>query len=243
MNEPTTNPLLTRRHILAGAAVIGAGLVAAACGSDNDTKATTPAPTTGASASSTPGSSTASTTAGTTSPAAGSTTAGTGTPGGDVDLKIAALAASLEVLAVGTYTAALAAAKANKLGAVPPAVAEFVTTAMGQHQKQLDKWNEVLTGGGSTAVTEPNATLKPVVDAAFAKVTDVVGAANLALMLEQIAAATYLSAQNLLTDKDAIQLAGSIQIIDAQHVAVLLFVLGQYPVPDVFAKTDMAAKA
>jgi hypothetical protein len=60
-------------------------------------------------------------------------------------------------------------------------------------------------------------------------------------MLEQIAAATYLNAQNVLTDKDAIQLAGSIQIIDAQHVAVLLFVLGEYPVPDVFAQTKMAA--
>ena len=60
-------------------------------------------------------------------------------------------------------------------------------------------------------------------------------------MLEQIAAATYLNAQNVLTDKDAIQLAGSIQIIDAQHVSILLYVLGEYPVPDVFAKTDMAA--
>lgn len=243
MNEPTINPLVTRRNILAGAAVIGAGLVAAACGSDKNTTAATTAPTTAASPGSTSGSSTASTAAGKPSPTTMGTTPATGAPGGGVDLKIAALAASLEVLAVDTYKAALAAATANKLGAVPPAVAQFVTTAMSQHQKQLDKWNTVLTSGGSTAVTKPNATLKPVVDAAFAKVTDVTGAANLALMLEQIAAATYLSAQNVLTDKDAIQLAGSIQIIDAQHVAVLLFVLGQYPVPDVFAKTDMAAKA
>jgi len=242
VNEPTINPLVTRRNILAGAAVIGAGLVAAACGSDKKTTTATNAPTTAASPGSTAGSSTASTAAGTASPTTAGSTPATGGAGGGVDLKIAALAASLEVLAVGTYTAALAAATANKLGAVPPAVAQFVTTAMSQHQMQLDKWNTVLTGGGGTAVTEPNATLKPVVDAAFAKVTDVAGAANLALMLEQIAAATYLNAQNVLTDKDAIQLAGSIQIIDAQHVAVLLFVLGQYPVPDVFAKTDMAAK-
>ena len=40
---------------------------------------------------------------------------------------------------------------------------------------------------------------------------------------------------------DAIQLAGSIQIIDAQHVAILNYVLGDYPVPDVFAKVDKAA--
>ena len=45
MNEPTSiiPTTLTRRHILAGAAVIGAGLVAAACGSDsNDAVATSP---------------------------------------------------------------------------------------------------------------------------------------------------------------------------------------------------------
>jgi hypothetical protein len=45
-------------------------------------------------------------------------------------------------------------------------------------------------------------------------------------MLEQIAAATYLSAQGALTDKAAIDLAGSIQVVDAQHVSVLLFALG-----------------
>jgi rubrerythrin len=92
-------------------------------------------------------------------------------------------------------------------------------------------------------VTAPNAKLKPTVDAAFAKVTDVTGAATLALQLEQIASATYLSAQSVLTDKDAIKLAGSIQIIDAQHAAILLYVLGKYPVPDVFAKTDLAVAA
>ncbi|MEO7370014.1 MAG: ferritin-like domain-containing protein, partial [Ilumatobacteraceae bacterium] len=158
-----------------------------------------------------------------------------------VDVKVAQLAAGLEVLAVGTYKAALDAAGAGSLGDVPAAVAEFVTVAMAQHQAQLDKWNGVLTAAGGDAVTEPNATLKPTVDAAFGKVTDVTGAATLALMLEEIAAATYLSAQKVLTDKDAIMLAGSIQIIDAQHAAILRYVLGEYPVPDVFAKVDLAA--
>jgi hypothetical protein len=227
--------------MLAGAAVIGAGLVAAACGSDANDAAVG---TTGSSASTSPGS-----TGATTVPAAPDTTAATTAPtdttaaDGNVDIKVAGLAASLEVLAVGTYKAALAAAGAGALGDVPPAVAEFVTVAMAQHQAQLDAWNKVLTGAGGAAVTEPNATLKPTVDAEFAKVTDVTGAAKLALMLEQIASATYLNAQNVLTDKDAIMLAGSIQIIDAQHASILLYVLGEYPVPDVFAKTEMAAAA
>ena len=238
MNEPIKLPTLTRRHILAGAAAIGAGLVAAACGSDtNDASGTSSgsSPTPGSTVSTTPG--------GTNATTGTDATATTAAADGGVDIKVAQLAAGLEVLAVGTYKAALDAAGAGKLGTVPAAVGEFVTVAMKQHQAHLDAWNKVLTGAGGTAVTEPNATLKPTVDTAFAAVTDVAGAAKLALMLEQIASATYLNAQNVLTDKDAIMLAGSIQIIDAQHAAVLLYVLGEYPVPDVFAKTDLAAAA
>lgn len=225
-----TIPTLTRRHILVGAAAIGAGLVAAACGDDKDSSSTTGSPaTTGP-----PDTASAATTAGTTDAP---------TPGANVDANVATLAAGLEVLAVGTYKAALDAAGAGALGDVPPAVAEFVTVAMAQHQEHLDAWNGVLSAAGASEVTEPNATLKPTVDAEFAKVTDVTGAAKLALMLEEIAAATYLNAQNVLTDKDAIMLAGSIQVIDAQHASILLYVLGEYPVPDVFAQTELAVSA
>jgi hypothetical protein len=41
----------------------------------------------------------------------------------------------------------------------------------------------------------------------------------------------------------AAKLAGSIQIIDFQHAAILNFVLGNYPVPDTFGKTDQAIAA
>ena len=249
MNEPITVPMMTRRHILASAAVLGAGLVAAACGSDSKSSSdgtTGPSATTGSTAPSSTAGGTATngapdTTGGSDTTGAPDTTGGS--PDGNVDLKVAGLAASLEVLAVGTYKAALDAAGKGALGEVPPAVAEFVTVAMAQHQEHLDAWNGVITGAGGEEVTEPNATLKPTVDAELAKVKDVAGAAKLALLLEQIASATYLNAQNVLTDKDAIQLAGSIQVIDAQHVSILLYVLGEYPVPDVFAKTEMAAAA
>ncbi len=235
MTEPTipTN-MFTRRHILAGGAVIGAGLIAAACG-DSKNGATT---SSGGTVGTTP------TTMGSGTTMGSDTTMGSGTTMAadpSVDLKVATLAAGLEVLAVGTYQAALDAAGAGSLGEVPPAVAEFVTVAMAQHQEHLDAWNAVLAKAGEAKVTEPDATLKPVVDKQFATVSDVAGAATLALMLEQIASATYLNAQNVLTDKDAIMLAGSIQIIDAQHASILLYVLGKYPVPDVFAKTDLAA--
>ncbi|MEO8698177.1 MAG: ferritin-like domain-containing protein [Acidimicrobiales bacterium] len=207
---------LSRRGFIGGAGAIGAGLVLVACGDDGGTSssgATTTAAASGATA----------------------TTLGTNN-----DAKIAMLAAGLEVLAVATYKAALDAAGAGKLGAVPPAVATYATTARDQHQKQLDTWNAVLTKAGAKAIDQPNATLKPTVDAEFAKVTDVTGVARLALKLEQIAAATYLSAIPKITDKTAVELAGSIFIVDMQHAAVLLYVLGEYPVPDIFAKTDLA---
>lgn len=232
MNIPIGNDVaMSRRQVLSGAALVGAGLLLAACGSDSSTATSSTTVTSGA-ASSSP----------TTAGEAMTSTTVKGA-GANVDLKVAGLAASLEVLAVGTYKAALTAAGSGALGQVPAAVGEFVTVAMGQHQKHLDAWNAVLTGAGSAAVTTPNPTLKPTVDAAFAKVTDVAGAATLALMLEEIAAATYLSAQSVLANKDAIMLAGSIQIIDAQHAAILHYVLGEYPVPDVFAQVAKAAAA
>lgn len=202
-----------RKFLGAGIGLVGGAAVLAACGKDD----TSPP---GASGNAT------------------STTAGGGAGG---DIAAAQAAAGLEVLAVGTYKAALDAATAGKLGPVPPAVGEFVTVAMAQHQAALDAWNSVLTSAGEAEVTEPNATLKPVVDGKFAKVKDIAGAATLALELETIAAHTYLKALPALESKDAIKLAGSIQVVDQQHQAILLFALGQYPVPEVFQKTDQAA--
>lgn len=214
---------LDRRGFLGAAGVVSAAAVLAACGSDDEGGGGGGGGTTTEAAQS--GKST--------------TTAGKGDAA--ADLKTGAFAASLEVLAVNTYKAALDAATADKLGTVPPAVAEFITTVQGHHQSALDSWNKVLTGGGEPEVTDPPADLEKTVNDEFAKVTDVVGAAKLALMLEQIAAATYLKAIPELTTDGAIKLASSIHPIDMQHAAVLLFVLGEYPVPDVFAKTDMAA--
>lgn len=227
----------SRRNFLFGAGGLAAVGVLAACSSDkksaktktnsSDTGSASSGATTGASSD--------------TSSASGETTTSSGGGGGGGDLTVAAFAASLEVLAVNTYKAAGDAATANKLGPVPPAVGTFVTTAMSQHQAALEKWNSVLTGAGKPAVDKPDAKLSSTVNDAFGKVTDIPGAAKLALMLEQIAAATYQKAIPSLKSKDAIQLAGSIQIIDFQHAAVLLFALGKYPVPDTFGKTDMAA--
>ena len=77
------------------------------------------------------------------------------------DLAVAAVAASLENLAVFAYNAGLTAATAGKLGAVPPAVATFATTVKGQHQQHADAWNGVLKSNGKAAVTVTNPKLDP----------------------------------------------------------------------------------
>lgn len=216
----------SRRWLLRAGGVAAVGAFLAACGDDDEGVDETGAGSTTTTAAAAGGDSTT------------STTGGDSGMGGDV--AIAQLAASLEVLAVNTYGAALDAATSGALGEVPPAVAEFVTTAMGQHQEHLDALNGIITGAGEAEVTDPPADLESTVNDAFAGVTDVVGAARLALMLEDIAGATYLSAIPQLTSPDSIAAAGSILCVDRQHSAVLRFVLGEYPIPDTFATTDDA---
>jgi hypothetical protein len=139
------------------------------------------------------------------------------------DLAVAAVAASLENLAVFAYTAGLSAAAAGKLGTVPPAVASIAPTVKGK-----------------APVTVTNPKLTPTVQADFAKVTDVTGLAELALTLETIAAQTYQAETAKLKSSAAIALSSSIQPVEMQHIAVLYYVLGKYPGAQSAAGTPLA---
>jgi hypothetical protein len=156
------------------------------------------------------------------------------------DLAVAAVAASLENLAVFAYTAGLTAATQGKLGTVPPAVATFATTVKGQHQQHAAAWNAVLQSHGKAPVTVTNPTLTPTVQADFAKVTDIAGLAQLALTLETIAAQTYQVETSKLKSSAAIQLSSSIQPVEMQHIAILYYVLGMYPGAQTSSGTPLA---
>ncbi len=214
LHDLTHGRAVGRRAFVVSGGVLGGGLALAACSSSD-----------GGSASDVDSS--------TTSDAPAST------EGANVedDLKVAILAAGLENLAVNTYKAAIDAAGAGSLGNVPPAVAEFAKTVMGQHSDHAAAWNQVLTGAGKPAVTGVDKTVDDaVVKPGFAKVKSVPDLAKFALSLENVAAATYLNGiQNALSQASAIKLAATIQPVEMQHASILLLLLGEYPIPDKFA--------
>ena len=203
----------SRRGFLIGAGATVGGVLLAACSSSK--KTTTP-PTTAAS------------TGGGANPYTG-------------DVAIAALAASLENLAVQTYQAGLNAANAGSLGTIPAAIATFAMTAQSQHKDHAAAWNSILTSAGKPAVTGVDTTVQnAVVTPGFAQVKTAVDLAKFALVLENAAAATYLGGIMGLTAASNIKIAASIQPVEMQHAAILNLVLGTYPVPNSFALTTGA---
>ncbi|MCX4744224.1 ferritin-like domain-containing protein [Kitasatospora sp. NBC_01287] len=209
-----------RRRFLLGAGGAAVALTLAACSSG--TKSSSSAAPTGSAM-----------------PSAGASGSATGQYTGD--LKVVALATALENQAVGAYQAALDAAKAGKLGTVPPAVATFITTAMGQHADHAKAWNAVLTGAGKPAITGVPLSDQPATLAALGQAGTVGDVAKLALQLEDQAAQTYLFATYNVTSPGGIATAATIAPVEAMHAAILNYVLGQYPVPDDFLPTDKAA--
>ncbi|WP_317452581.1 ferritin-like domain-containing protein [Streptomyces sp. CBMA29] len=212
----------SRRRFLLGAGGVAAAFALAACSSSD--KKTSADSSTGA-----PGG----------SPSASASASGSSQYTGD--LKVVALATALENQAVGAYKATLDAAKAGKLGTVPPAVATFVTTAMAQHADHAKAWNAVLTGAGKPAIDNVPLSNQPATLKALGEAKDVGAVAKLALQLENQAAQTYLFATYNVTSPAGIATAATIAPVEAQHAAILNFVLGQYPVPDDFLPVDKAA--
>ncbi|PPK67082.1 ferritin-like domain-containing protein [Actinokineospora auranticolor] len=158
------------------------------------------------------------------------------------DLKVVALAAALENLAVTAYTGALDAAGKGTLGTVPPAIGVFVQTAMKQHKDHAGAWNGVLSKAGKPTITDAPLSITADQVKALGAAKSVPDVAKLALDLENAAAQTYTFATANVTDAGGIMTAATIQPVEAMHAAILNFVLGQYPVPDAFIGVDKAVK-
>ncbi|MGH9131726.1 MAG: ferritin-like domain-containing protein [Acidimicrobiales bacterium] len=212
---------LGRRTFLIGAGAVAGGVALAACGTNGTTPSTT------------------------TTTAQSETASQLST-----DLKVTALATSLENLVVAAYGDAITAATAGKYGKVPAAVPVFATTAKTQHAQHAAAWNNFLVKNGKAKVTGVPTALANQVTSAFTTATnkgDLIAVLKLALSLENVAAQTYQVGTTVVTNVGGIQLAASIQPVEMQHAAILYFVLGMYPGiqtssgPVAFNPTDMAA--
>ena len=203
-----------------GVAVLGG--VAACSSSGGGRKTSAAAPSTSASAPA-PTSS---------APAAGSKYTG--------DLKVVALAAALENLAVAAYGMAIQAAGSGKLGKVPPAVATFAATVMQQHKDHSDAWNAVLGKANLPKITGTPVSIAADQVKMLQAAKSVVDVAKLALALENAAAETYLFATGNVKDPGGIMTAATIEPVETMHAAILNFVLGQYPIPMSFIGTTNA---
>jgi hypothetical protein len=208
----------SRRGFLVGGGTLFGAVALAACGMSGD-KGSGPTTAPGAAGGTS------------TSPSA----SGSSGAGGD----IAALStnASLENLAVFAYGQALTDAPKGKFGkTVPPAIAEFATHAKKQHTDHANAFNAALRKAGAQPFTKPDPALAGPVTEMYGKVKDLAGLATLALTLENTAAATYTKQMGELTSPEAIAAVATIAPVERQHAAVLMYVLGEYPVPDTFVQ-------
>jgi hypothetical protein len=181
-----------------------------------------------------------------------------------MDVQMLQTAASIENLAVATYTAALSLPFA---GTLPQVVQTFISTTRSQHTEHAAAFNAAVKALGGKEQTQPNPVLLQTVNAAKPKLTNAGAVVALAIQLEQGAAETYVAYTSAYTDKNARNTTASIMGVEAQHVAILNIVhsliqsnntdlltlppnLSRFPAngstvafPDSFFKTDMARPA
>jgi hypothetical protein len=158
------------------------------------------------------------------------------------DLKVVALSAAAENLAVTAYGRALQRAQAGQLGTVPPAVTTFMQTAMKQHADHAQAWNAALSKAGKPTITDAPLTITQDQMAKINAARSVPDVAKLALNLENGAAQTYTFAIANVSDPGGIMTAATIQPVETMHAVILNFMLGQYPIPDSFIGTTNALK-
>ena len=139
------------------------------------------------------------------------------------DIQILQTAASIEVLAVATYTTALTLPFIGGVAA-NPVVKAFAMTTMQQHKEHLSAFNAAVSRLGGTAQTNPDPALAKVVQAAVPGLTGPAPVVALALELEQGAAETYEADTAALSDATARKLTASVMGVEAQHASILLAV-------------------
>jgi Ferritin-like domain len=139
------------------------------------------------------------------------------------DVAILQTAASIENLAVSTYTTALrlpfvGGADAN------PVVKAFATKTLAQHTDHATAFNAAVVRLGGKAQNAPDPKYAKIVQAALPTIKGPGDAVSLAITLENVAAQTYTKNVSQVGSSPLRQLFGSVAAVEAQHRAVLLAV-------------------
>jgi hypothetical protein len=137
-----------------------------------------------------------------------------------MDVQMLQTAASIETLAVATYTVALTldfigGASANAV------LKTFVMKTKDQHTQHAEAFNAAATRLGGKAQNQPDPALLAVVDSAKPGLTGPAQVVDLAIELEDGAAQTYVANTGAYANKNARAVAASIMGVEAQHVAIL----------------------
>lgn len=188
---------------IGGIGIAGAALLAA-CGDDSET----PAAVT------------------TTTRASGSGASGSAA----LDLTLAKTAASLEFLAVETYTTAV------KSGLVTTAaVGDAAKLFQSHHQAHLDALNALLVANGAAKIAAPNAAVKSmVVDPAVKAAKTEADIVAIAYTLEDAAAQTYVFATTQLSKPELRSTLMTIAGVEARHRAILAFMVQKKTPAEIF---------
>ena len=184
-----------RRFMKLSGVAAGAGLVLAACGSDDGNQSTS-------------GGSTDTTTATTAATAGGNKT----------DQTIARTAASLEIFAVAVYDKAIMNAAALKIS---DPVAKAAVLFKRQHDEHAKAFNAAATQLGGQPYSDPNPTAAKAFEAQIAALKTEQDVLKFAYALEEIAAQTYQGVGMKLSTPMLRQTAMTVGGVEARHMAIL----------------------
>jgi ferritin-like protein len=146
----------------------------------------------------------------------------------DMDVVLARTAASLENLAVLSYTVVLGEGDVSLPAKIDfdQAVIDAATLFREHHRAHADAVNAVLTDAGEAAYTEPNPyLLENVVQPDLANLTTQDKVVSFARDLENIAAGTYAYAASVLSTPDLRKTIMSIGGVESRHATTLALVL------------------
>jgi rubrerythrin len=151
------------------------------------------------------------------------------------DIQILRTASSLEVLAIDVYQ------KAIDSGLVKTkAVGDAAKLFQSQHKEHSELFKGATKKLGGEVFDKANPVVLQSLQGPIGALKDEKGVLELALMLEQAAAATYQSSVGAFKDKTLNQAAMSVGGVEARHVAVLSSVLQLPAAPKAFQTKDGA---